>query len=1413
MAQISDARKQRDAARQEASGLAAKLQAARRALDAATRQGQAGQIATQTQAIATLTAQRTAALQRADAAAQQLDSLRAAALGAAGDDPLGALDSALPIALLPVRLETRFQGTQLLIRVYPDDIHIDTHEPELTADEVARGRTYWQQISSGTNQRDAWANLARFHGPERAEWIARSMQSANANPPARESSWTRAAHATLLPDRWIALGYSSDGRVFSATGSPIPDQLIAGPAPGNDTVAPPPGGTDALQQIDPGMKWMFDFDAAVAAGMALRVTLPPAAQAGLAKLIVLGVKGTMDGAEAAEALARLFDAHRYTNGLSFLRRGTPTNNTSDTTSAYTSKAPPDDGGPFTRRAEGPASDAATRAFGIATSTFANTLWADDPAETIARAMNTALWPASWGYFLDHQFTGIVSGEGLAQFRSHFIQYVRGGGPLPAIRIGKEPYGVLPVTALDLWSPVDANDVGDRGVTVIRNLQGAFFRAIANVPHMGATADPDQDLLSVLRMDANSSQYSVRHMVGPWYVDNFWTFAGTPLDAMWWSLQADAAAVAVNIPGMPKNSLQATSVFANTAKVLGGKPLVSASGGLGYLQALAAANLQTLRANTTLAEGERTLLYDLLRHALLLAYASEARRIQAVAGIKVDRLEPELIDVVPDQPTNTVWRQMDRPLAAVTGAAKLGDYLDVAGNAPAVDEVRASLKVLAAQTTDPLELHFSTTLDTASHRLDAWATSLASRRLDTLRTRRASGILVGGYGWVENLKPSSAAEPAGYIHTPSIAHGTAAAILASGYLTHRTAPSGNPFAIDMSAERVKLADRLMQGVRHGQPLPALLGYELERALHDAQLSPYVARFRKLAPLPSTPVAGQQISEAVAANNVVHGERILAMWQTPDPLFQALRTTANAADFVKIDAIFARLRALVDALGDVLTANSVYQVAQGNFNRIGLTLDAVLRGEALPEQEVIATPRTGTGLSHRVMEFLDATPAPIPAWKTNVMQSRALADPYLNAWAAKRLPDPKTVTCEVTSPAGVKRTVQLLELELSPLDATFIKRPELRQRVAYLVGADPAAVIDFSAGAVSFDDFVAITTSLQVLLAGSRPLTGADLTGPDDPGPDGIDSAELHSRTETAIASLRAVHAAAAAGDPTSLMRAAHFGLANAIPLPDRQAQQLRAAESDMAMRLARVDELTAHFDSGSASPPAILDYERDRLRAVFGADFRVVVRFAASNAAELKVAFAASDALLLNHRLEAMNWFTRVSYVREALGPLADTLRFAELFLGSAPSFTVAQLPFSAGEPWIALPPRPDVPRRGQVSLFVVGPPPHTNQILTGLVFDEWNEVIPNAKETTGLAFHFDRPGSRSPHAILLAVAPDLSKPWNLLTLEQLLREAFTLCRLRMVDQDAMTELDQFLPALTFAINAAGDTVTSDLRVR
>src|SRR5712692_9687557 len=63
----------------------------------------------------------------------------------------GGLSASVPVLFLPVNIETRFMTSatgapELWVRMYPDQIAIDSHEPELTAQEVIDGRVYWDAV-------------------------------------------------------------------------------------------------------------------------------------------------------------------------------------------------------------------------------------------------------------------------------------------------------------------------------------------------------------------------------------------------------------------------------------------------------------------------------------------------------------------------------------------------------------------------------------------------------------------------------------------------------------------------------------------------------------------------------------------------------------------------------------------------------------------------------------------------------------------------------------------------------------------------------------------------------------------------------------------------------------------------------------------------------------------------------------------------------------------------------------------------------------------------------------------------------------------------------------------------------------------------------------------------------------------
>src|SRR5258708_15058568 len=159
------------------------------------------------------------------AARGDLTAAIASALPATLDEEVRSLDAQHPIALLPVQLEAHFaldgadgQGKQLLIRVYPDGIFGDAHEPELTPAELRAGQAYWTNGWDPPAEAGQWTRLAPRYGPTRAAWIVQATEPTNLDarpagkpafgaPPSRGASWTRPVLARVLPDRWLAIAH------------------------------------------------------------------------------------------------------------------------------------------------------------------------------------------------------------------------------------------------------------------------------------------------------------------------------------------------------------------------------------------------------------------------------------------------------------------------------------------------------------------------------------------------------------------------------------------------------------------------------------------------------------------------------------------------------------------------------------------------------------------------------------------------------------------------------------------------------------------------------------------------------------------------------------------------------------------------------------------------------------------------------------------------------------------------------------------------------------------------------------------------------------------------------------------------------------------------------------------------------
>jgi hypothetical protein len=1508
---------------------------------------------------------------------------------------------ARPLVLFPVRLETRFfaqadGSSELRVRVYPDQVHIDSHEPGLTAEELTWGRHFWEQSWRAGNDEErrkaAWRQLAdRFDGP-RSAWITRALRPLNpedrpaeplvADQPlpkaprfpssaTKTETWERAPLTRVLPNFWAVLGYKNGKVVVNVKGSPIPELLRTGPDPAatSDEVA------------DEGMKWMIDFDEAEKFGMGIRAKLAQEdAAAGLDFLLVMGVKDSLDGTSDWTArLAELFDAHHYTGGLSFVPQGTPSNNTPDAPSGFSSKDPGHEESYIAERSmptfqpgDGSNADVLTTAFGLTNAgpVFANLAAATLKEQLDARHMNTALWQATWGYFL-LQMLGVgessespLSDDDIAWARSHFVDYVRAGGPLPALRVGKQPYGILPVTSLNVWQPrpghedESARDVALRDFLI--RLRDIWRRNYPETPRLGRSEDTnqqnglDKDLAEVLSMEGLSSNYSIRHLTGRHYLEHLFVFLSsdffldvwdvvpeTPREhialararalkqrsvADWWATQARLSATVLQTLGVTWRPRLARAVFSPPAGTLRGA-LVQADQGLSlspnYIEMLLAARTldairhQMFRPSNPLElplPPPRTLLYLLLRHSMLLEYTAAGARLLIHRGLlhPAQRREPELVDLPLGQLMRTVWRQMAMKInvEGVQEPIEVGKYL--LGFTPSGDpdvtretdlkqlaEFRASLAYLSTLKVARLEQLLTGTLDLCSHRLDAWITSFATKRLAEMRKANPAQILLGGYGWVMNLKPADAltrvtappgepdpvfqtANNPGFVHTPSLAQASTVALLRSGHLAHSDDQSPNDLlAIDLSSERVRLATWLLDGVRQGQPLGGLLGYRFERRLQEAGKPQFISLLREVAPLVARKLEqSDQPVEAIGANNVVDGLALLQRWQkgksaTPpqwnkdtipfgQPVgpqnFKLPPPDPNNPDFKVLQEELLALEDAVDAVSDALMAESIYQVVRGNPLRAATTVDSIAGGETPPpELEVVRTPRTGVALTHRVVTLFSGEPALPSEWASSANSFRAHAEPHLNAWVARLLGNPASALCLVDqlNPATGKvletKELRLNQLNLAPLDFIYAiesgeggQQAEIEQRILYAImrkldGFPPGTLLRINPGRkpewktseLGYGEFRELLRAARKLLGGVRGIDDDDLSPPEQGSNFSVDVIELAKRAQGAEQSLRraandfqAELANPATADLEALreliIRSAAFGVAGAVPLSaagdspaERQTllAQVGSIQKELSQRVAELASLAADFSAaGAPTLENTRDYALARLRSVFGKAFVVLPRFRAAHRLELEKALADSTKLQDGDPLASTLWFQRLARVRDGVARLNDALSYAEaLGTGEKLQLTLAQLPYNSEDRWVGLPLKDgqSLPG-GKLSLAVQSTAPiHASEALAGLLIDEWVEVVPNTTEITAISFQYNQPNAAPPQAILIAVPPQIGVPWSVWSLQQVLLETLDLARIRAVDPDALDEVGHYLPALYFALNLQGDTVSTD----
>ena len=1120
-----------------------------------------------------------------------------------------AWDDGLPILLLPLRLETRWKTTseapELWVRVYPDDVEVATHEKVLTDAEVTGGQAYWTQRQAATSDDErsaAWSALSQRFGANRAAWVARETKPLNWDaaaadrrlpldfppvPLTKPDAWTEAPHSRVLPDRLVLLGWRGGELIVSAVGALLDDVVVLGPAPlgdpgGGPSISRDPG--DQTLALGPSFAWVRDFDEAVGRGLGFRLGLDAdTARLGLDELIVLGLKSSSDEDDARELLEDLIDDHHYARpGFALIPQGTPTNNTGGNDTGYTrtgrsgSESAIEVGPPLftptqdrTRASDG---QRLADLVGIAYDPLLQADGADLTDFADAVAANRALYAGTLGYYLDHMLNEVVDEDAQWTVRRHFADNVTGRGPVTAIRVGPQPYGILPTSAFGRWEPsrlppdeeAAAPGLIDPFEAVLHRVLARFDQAWSSLPsptRIGAPGDGAAHLLDVLGLQPASAEFYQR--VGYSYdtlrnIESFVSSGHELADVLKLLIEGMAARGLLEQLGYQPQRADGTPkplplllqliwrhyhTQLDPLQLIDGQPLsetatikpYDGASGKTFVDWLLdhGADADALEAQDFgAAPRPASLLYLLLHFSVAMEAARGLHRF--LGGLNVQA--PELVRSraflnVGAQPTPSTWEVFRAPASsvvpAITSDRPLLEVLhspQLAGDSGlGVAEQRDALTWLRGLSTARLERVLIEHVDTLSYRLDAWQTSLFTRRLQRQRRldappgKRRTGVYLGAYGYLENARPMvggrtplaedtlpselqggsgelfEEAGNGGYVHAASLNHATAAALLRNGYLTHATPAQPDSLAVNLSSDRVRRAWSLLEGFRNGQSLEALLGAQFERGLHDwttrpadpvilDQLKPL---FRAAFPIRRTrvPQAADAASGAATVTEdyqVVNGLDLAQAAAFPwgIPQLTALSAAQQAALQQEKDAIADSL----DSLRDLLTAEATYQLALGNFDRAAAIVQSVGSGSVPPDVQIVNTPRgTGISFTNRLAVQLSPAVAANPWPAVPALTPRALLEPALNHWLGSLLPDPAQVRCSVQAVAAddghvlAAGTVTLADLAIQPVDLVLITRSqpqqasvaELEARIGY-VFARANAVPDGAVVRISFGD---------------------------------------------------------------------------------------------------------------------------------------------------------------------------------------------------------------------------------------------------------------------------------------------------------------------------------------------------------
>lgn len=1505
----------------------------------------------------------------------------------------------------------------------------NTNESNLILNQIGREFEYLKNIiQSIANNVDAINSNYGYRGN------ANNIEFPNIKT--KEKSWEKPPQTNIMPDNFAVLTIRNNAFRHIVIGKKVEIPLNVGFDPGKSDFFSYNENGDLI--IDDSIKWMFDFNEAEKKGMAIKVPLNvDDIENGFDKIIVVGIKENSEK-DSTKKLEGLLKNHHYSgNGMSILSVGTPTNNTEKVSGfssedegfekSYTTECC---GNLFDENNNNPHTKSdgqrLVAALGIKPEIFQNIHNSNEKSISNAINLHNILWPGTVGVYMEDILETFFRKDTINRTRDFFENSVCGRGIIPSLRIGKQPYGILPVTRFTKIIDVNINDVEEIPLStifselndsqlekrfdqlfklILHRIYGIYQNIVRNsVPYIGKviSTDPQQHFLDILGLHGTTAESYYRFSmncalhagifkeeVNDVEFEQKFNHLDEILDIFKDIMEKAYSWQFMDIlkTGVPvvdnKDKITALNKKLSKSRLYCSRSLTLKAPLVGvliepdianplntrdqkdplkkYIDWLIESDLYKILKNVSGEDEDlppsSSLLFLLLRMSLLLECRTSAFNIlqheklideeiwkKAGSSAYYKTFSPYF-----DHPTYiTKWNFLFHSLKYLDGLFKnefdpnspfynanrsnsMAIYFGSNTNnefLSPVNKYKEKLGFIADESIENLEYMLKEHFDICSYRLDAWISGFANKILTGMREKNSTGIYIGAYGWLENVRKGSELEKAddappellpndsssilrdpenrGFIHAPTLDHAVAACILHAGYLGSKDIVSRkNSLAVNLSSRRIRKAIFLLEGVKNGQELGHLLGYQFERGLHEnyldlgIELDKCIHDFRKR--YSETNSGNASGNENSYQYSVIDGQALIdeIMDHISHLSSDDCRTVyeilydeghySNCPAWLKklADNSNEKLKCIIreidriadaeDALGDLVLSECVYQISRGNHERAAAVMASLAEGKEIPKIQIAQTVRNGFIVTHKVVidikpissfnisplsdrvndqersiHIQDAKPE---GWKNIQLTPKAFAEPTLNNWIGEVIgaADKIKVLYMVD---GQISDISLAELDLQPIDYLYeidIEKESnsnaFHKRLKYMIhqikNIPSDKVVDIimenaanqtSPDTIYLADFYSLIEPIQEIIKSCRSLLPDDIPiSKTDTKDENLNNSilidELDIRAKDILSRINELLESVEPLDLNSIYKNAQ----DINSLPDIQTQNIIikflynasfysggdtlpkamddndsvieilesavTVQSDLKNKSNNVERLVAKLTT-LFDKEKIAETYTEIFKIVYDKSFNIIFHFENKYKNELHTLYTNKEKLLRNAKAQALDsWLHGISMVRNKMTAIENASFYSKIYQKNTfPFMCPIQVEYKEDDYWMGIEyPEEFVPYEDKTSYILLDGKEicSANENAAGLLIDQWVELIPDKKNTTGISFHFNRPGVEAPQSLLLAVPHEKRGNWRWDDLVFTILDTMELYKIRAVEPDQInnSSLSQLLPAI------------------